>query len=240
MGKQPSLGKLYGVGVGPGDPNLLTLKALKVIQEVPYLFVASSSKNHYSLALRVISPHLPPKKEVKRLAFPMTYDQGKLKAAWRKNAHLVLQSLQKGDVAFLTLGDPCLYSTFGYLVRELQAQDPSLEFEIVPGITAAQAAAARLKLSLAEKDETILILPGIKGKKAVSQWAKEVDTLILYKVYRQAQEILEALDNTQRLKDTRAISFCGMPEEEVFPTPPQDKAFPYFTLFLVGGKNLKK
>jgi len=237
--RRPSLGKLYGVGVGPGDPDLLTLKALQVIKRVAHLFVASSTKNQYSLALRVIAPHLPQGKEIQRLAFPMTYDQEELQKAWKANARIVIESLRSGDAAFLTLGDPCLYSTFGYLVREVQKQAPEVEFEIVPGITAAQAAAARLKLSLAEKDEAVLIIPGTRAKTELKTWASRGNTLVLYKVYRQAQEILDLLKESGRLSETKAISFCGMPEEKIYSSPPKERAFPYFTLFIVGGKDLK-
>ncbi len=234
------MAKLYGVGVGPGDPDLLTIKALKVIRSVKHLFVASSTKNQYSLACRIISPHLPAEKEIKRLSFPMTYKKDELKRAWEENARVVAKALKTGDAAFLTLGDPNLYSTFSYLVREILKLVPDLQFEIVPGITAAQAAAARLKLTLAEGDETVLIASGAQGGEAVRQWAQQIDTLVLYKVYRQAEDILKALAESGRLKEVRGISFCGMPEEKIYSNPSSEEGpFPYFTLFIVGGKALK-
>jgi len=231
---------LYGVGVGPGDPDLLTIKALKIIQSVEHLFVASSTKNQYSLARRVISPHLPEGKEIKRLSFPMTYRKEELKRAWQENARVVAKALETGDAAFLTLGDPDLYSTFGYLAREILALVPDLELEIVPGITAVQAAAARLKLVLTEGEETLLLASGTRGGEVVKEWAQKTDTLVLYKVYRQAEDILRALKETGRLEETRGISFCGMPEEKIYRRlTGKEGPFPYFTLFIVGGKPLK-
>jgi len=234
------LARLYGVGVGPGDPDLLTIKALKVIRKVDHLFVASSTKNQYSLAKEVITPHLPPEKEVRRLSFPMTYQEEELRKAWEENARIVAEALKSGEAAFLTLGDPDLYSTFGYLAREILKLIPNLEFEIVPGITAMQAAAARLKLILAEGEETVVLTSGTKGKEVIENWATQTDTLILYKVYRQAEDLLKALAKSGRLKDTRGVSFCGMPQEKLYINPsPQEGPFPYFTLFIVGGKTLK-
>jgi len=235
------LGKFFGVGVGPGDPELLTLKAFRVLLGVDYLFVASSSKNDYSRALEVIKPHLWEPKPIENLPFPMTCDQKVLVQAWEANAKRVAEKLCQGrDVAFITLGDPCFYSTLIYLVRELKKLLPEVKIEIVPGITAAQAAAARLKVALAEGESSVLFASGIKGEELIRCLGEEVDVLVLYKVYRQASHILKALKDIGRLKETKGISFCGLPEEKIYQDMSSASAFrfPYLTLFIVGGKNL--
>ncbi len=231
------LGRLYGVGVGPGDPDLITLKALKVIQRVPHLFVAASSKNHYSLALDIVRPHLPKDREIRRLSFPMTYDQKTLKEAWGQNAREVYAALREGEAVFLTLGDPTLYSTFGYLIRALLQLAPDLDYEVIPAVSAAQAAAARLKISLAEGEDKLLLASAAQGGEVVRRLAAQVDTLVLYKVYRKAPDILKALEEYGRLAETKGISHCGMPQERVWDLvqAPETK-FPYFTLFVVGGR----
>ncbi len=231
------LGRLYGVGVGPGDPDLLTLKALKVIQKVPHLFVAASSKNHYSLALDIVRPHLPKDQKVRRLSFPMTYETSRLTQAWEKNAKEVLEALEQGEAAFLTLGDPTLYSTFGYLVRTLLNWVPELDYEVIPAVSAAQAAAARLKLSLAEGEDRLLLASAAQGAKVVRDLASQVETLVLYKVYRKAPDILAALKECGRLAETRGVSRCGMPQEKIWDLKElKEINFPYFTLFVVGGR----
>ncbi|WP_022852472.1 precorrin-2 C(20)-methyltransferase [Thermodesulfatator atlanticus] len=235
-------GKLYGIGIGPGDPELLTLKALRIIKEAEVIYVAASSKNNYSLAASVVKPHLPAGKELKMLSFPMTYERNELERAWRENAQKVAQELSKGkDVAFLTMGDPCFYSTFSYLARAVKELLPQVEFEIVPGVTAAQAAAARLKMALSEGDETVLFASGASGGKALREFASKVDTIVLYKVYRQAGDIYQALKENGLLEKTSGVSFCSTPKEKVFKNFPDltRVKLPYFSLFIVGGKPLK-
>ncbi|AEH45759.1 precorrin-2 C20-methyltransferase [Thermodesulfatator indicus DSM 15286] len=232
--------KLYGVGAGPGDPDLLTLKALKVLNSAKTIFVASSSKNAYSLAAKVVSSHVPEGKELKPLSFPMTYDENALSRAWKDNAKTVLKALAEGDVAFLTMGDPSFYSTFVYLAREIRKLAPEVEIELVPGITAAQAAAARLNLSLAEGDETVLFASGAKGGQIIRKFGGQVNSIILYKVYRSSKDIYNALKEKDLLDKVKGISCCSMPEEKVYPDALslKNKKLPYFTLFIVGGRKI--
>ena len=98
---------LYAVGVGPGDPDLITLKAVKALNSSAVVFAAASTKNDYSLALSIAAPHMRPDTPVEHLGFPMTKDAAVLEAAWQANAQAVLQALDQGrDAAFITLGDP--------------------------------------------------------------------------------------------------------------------------------------
>jgi len=129
-------GHLYGIGVGPGDPELLTIKAAKVLGRVDLILAASSTKNDDSLALDIARPHLKPDARVIRLGFPMSRNEDTLQSAWEENARLVLNELEQGhDAAFLTLGDPLLYSTFAYLLRTLRSLAPEQAVTIIPGIT---------------------------------------------------------------------------------------------------------
>ena len=156
-------GHLYGIGVGPGDPELLTMKAARILGCVDLILAASSTKNEGSLALDIARPHLSPGAEIISLGFPMTRSGDALRAAWEENARLVLAELEKGrDAAFLTLGDPMLYSTFAYLLRTLRGLAPDQSVTVVPGITSFQAAAAATETVLAEGSENLLVLPGIR------------------------------------------------------------------------------
>ncbi len=232
-------GKLYGVGVGPGDPKLITLRAAEVLRQVHHLFVAASTRNSYSAALSVVRPHVPEKATVERLDFPMTKDKDLLKRAWEENAQRVAEILKQGkDVAFLTLGDPSLYSTFGYLYRHIKKHLPGLECEFIPGISAFQAAAARLKLTLVEGEESLILASGAEGGRAVRELGQRADTLVLYKVYRRVEDILEALEEIGRTKESIAITACGFPEERIYEhiEDLRRQRPPYFTLILVGGR----
>lgn len=232
---------LWGVGVGPGDPELLTLKAVRVLREADFVFVSASAKNECSLALEIAREYLPEGKPLARLPFPMTRDRERLEQAWEANARKVVEKLRVfSRVVFLTLGDPAFYSTFGYLARRVKGLWPEVEVKMVPGITAAQAAASRLKLILTEGEEAFILASGLAAEEVLKKFAREKTSLALYKVYRRAPQILKVLKETQRLHETRALSWCGFPQETVYPDPIRlsGSTPPYFTLLLVGGRPL--
>jgi len=129
-------GKLYGIGVGPGDPELIPLKSIRILKTIDVLFAASSSKNDYSYALEIARPHLGKNIQTIRLSFPMTADIEREKHAWRKNAETVIEHLNQGkDAAFITIGDPLTYSTYAYLVKEVKRLSPDTVINTIPGIT---------------------------------------------------------------------------------------------------------
>lgn len=155
---------VYAVGVGPGDSQLLTLKAVSVLKKVKTVFVPQASEKSASLALEIIQPFVQVKK-VKKLFFPMTKDQELLKAKWAEAAQALLATLNReNEVAFVTLGDPSMYSTFTYLQQMLmQEADKAgllLNFEIIPGISSVQQAAAKLKLPLVSGDKSMAVISG--------------------------------------------------------------------------------
>jgi precorrin-2/cobalt-factor-2 C20-methyltransferase len=187
-------GHLYGIGVGPGDPELLTVKAARILKQVDLILAASSTKNEESLALNIARPHLRPEAEIIRLGFPMTRSEHTLRTAWEENARLVLSQLQKGrDAAFLTLGDPLLYSTFAYLLRTLRGLAPDQAVTVVPGITSFQAAAAATETVLAESGENLLILPGIREARSLRRSVEGADNAVILKAYTNFRAIRKEL-----------------------------------------------
>lgn len=188
-------GKLYGIGVGPGAADLLTLRAVHVLGEVDVILAAASPRNDYSTALQTAMPHVNPDAEILRLEFPMTRDRGTLEDAWNVAARRTAEVLRSGrSAAFLTIGDPLVYSTFGYLMRTLNALAPELEVEVVPGITSFQAAAARTRTVLCEGHETLLILPGINDAEGLEQGLAFADNSVILKAYKNFPAIRAALD----------------------------------------------
>ena len=209
-------GILYGVGVGPGAPDLLTLRAVRVLGEVDVILAAASPRNDFSAALDTARPHLRPDVRVERLEFPMTRDKAVLREAWRVAAQTTRGVLESGQsAAFLTLGDPLVYSTFGYLMRTLGECAPHLRVEVVPGITSFQAAAARTRTVLCENGETLRIIPGINSKQSLEESLQESDTAVILKAYRNLPAIAEALDATQRLDSCLLASHVEQPAESV-------------------------
>ena len=209
-------GILYGVGVGPGAPDLLTLRAVRVLGEVDVILAAASPRNDFSAALDTARPHLRPDVRVQRLEFPMTRDKAVLHEAWRVAAQTTRDVLESGQsAAFLTIGDPLVYSTFGYLMRTLGECAPHLKVEVVPGITSFQAAAARTRTVLCENGETLRIIPGINSRQSLEESLHESDTAVILKAYRNLPAIAEALDATKRLDSCLLASHVEQPAESV-------------------------
>ena len=209
-------GILYGVGVGPGAPDLLTLRAVRVLGEVDVILAAASPRNDFSAALDTARPHLRPDVRVQRLEFPMTRDRAVLHEAWRVAAQTTRDVLESGQsAAFLTIGDPLVYSTFGYLMHTLGDCAPHLRVEVVPGITSFQAAAARTRTVLCENGETLRIIPGINSRQSLEDSLHESDTAVILKAYRNLPAIAEALDATNRLDSCLLASHVEQPAENV-------------------------
>lgn len=188
-------GVFYGVGVGPGDPKLLTLRAVEVLQRVDFVAMPKSRLERESVAWEIARTHCRPAAGLMELEMPMTSDRTVLQAAWQEGAQKVLTQLEAGfSVAFITLGDPSLYSTYSYLLEYLADKLPSDSIETVPGITAMSAAAALVNLPLAKGDEPLLVLPSAEG---VMDYL-DFPNLVLMKVSRRLSELLSALEKTKR------------------------------------------
>jgi precorrin-2/cobalt-factor-2 C20-methyltransferase len=229
------MGTLYGVGVGPGDPKLLTLRALEIMARVPVIFAASSPKNNYSRALAVVEGTLSSRKEVHKLPFPMTSDQEVLEKSWKENAELVLEVLRQGrDAAFLTIGDSLTYSTYGYLIQTLGALEPDLKTESIPGITAYHAAAARMNLPLVESKESLLVLSGVSDPELIPRLAELADNLVIMKAYRNYDQIMDALESLPDGARACTVSNCCQPGEALHPDAfaLRGQKMPYLSLII--------
>ena len=210
-------GKLYGIGVGPGDPELIPLKAINILKRVDVIFCASSSKNNHSLAVNIAREYLPRDTLIHRLPFPMTMDKEVASRAWQEHVDTILAELNQGkDAAFLTLGDPLTYSTFGYLMQSLQTNAPEIYIETVPGITSFQAAAAATNTTLVEGEESLLLLSGVQGGDKLREMSSRVDNVVFLKAYKNITDICEALEESGRMKTAVGVVRCGFPDQEVF------------------------
>nr|NJM02258.1 precorrin-2 C(20)-methyltransferase [Desulfobacula sp.] len=208
-------GKLFGVGVGPGDPELLTMKAVRVIKEADVIFTAASSKNAYSLAVEIASPYISSDVPVNTLSFPMTKDVRTVEKAWIENAQIIAGSLKQGlNAVFLTLGDPTTYSTFGYILKKMKCVMPEAEIETIPGITSFHAASARLNRILVEGEESLLLTSGAFGGDRIRN-VDGVENVAIVKAYKNIKDINQALKDTGLYKKSVAVSKCGRDKEEI-------------------------
>jgi len=202
---------VYGVGVGPGDPELMTLKAARLIRETDVIAVPGSDPKE-SVAYRIAVQAVPDlaEKELVAIDLPMVKDRARLAAGHRKGAERIERFLDAGrPVVFLTLGDPTVYCTFSYLQHLLE--EDGYPVELVSGIPSFCAAAARLGLPLAEWDEPLHIVPAVH---TASGRLEGRGTYILMKSASRMPEIKRLLRESGRA--ACAVENCGMPDERVY------------------------
>lgn len=208
------MGTLYGVGVGPGDSALLTLKGREVLGRSQVICVPKSKTERESVALTVVKPFLAADAVVEELLFPMSRDEAVLEKHWEEAAKVVAGLLAKhNSVAFLTIGDPFLYSTFGYLLKYLQRVAPEAAVEVVPGISSFNAAASLLRIPLVEKNERLAVVPLPVAEDEFRGLAQYVDTMVFLKVSAAYDEILDLLASSDFAHEVYLVSRCGTGDE---------------------------
>lgn len=230
-------GKLYGVGVGPGDPELLTLKALRLIRENPVIAVPGEDIRA-SVAYQIVKGAYEAldEKTLLPVAMPMTKDPAVLEANHEKAAGDVEACLRQGkNVVFLTLGDPTVYSTYLYVHKRILAR--GYEAEIVSGITSFCAVAARLNMGLVERDEPLHVIPATYQADGMDQVLKLPGTKVLMKTGRKMAQVRESIQKSGQ--QAVMIENCGMPGERIFEGAeniPEKSG--YYSLIIVKGEQI--
>ncbi len=210
------LGKFYGVGIGPGSPGLVTLKAKRVLEAVKVIYAPKATTSENSLAGSILEKVLTCLPPVVQLDFLMVRDKEVLREHWKRAAEEVGKRLQGGDdVAFVTLGDPLLYSTYNYLLLTLLEMLPRLSVETIPGITSFSAAAALANLPLVEGDEALAILPAPRDPKRLEKVLKEFDTVVLMKLGSRLGMVLEVLRRLGLMEKALLVSRAGLDGESL-------------------------
>lgn len=207
----PLGGKLWGVGVGPGDPELLTLKAVRILREADTVVIPDSGKADKT-AMQIVAAYLEGK-NLLYAAAPMVRDQAVLERAYTDNANQICALLDQGkQVAFITLGDPTIYSTYIYVHKKIL--DQGYDAEIVPGIPSFCAAAARLNMALCEGAEPLLILPASHGQEALLDVCANK---VFMKAGRSILDLQAQLRQRGQLEQASMVENCGMANERVYP-----------------------
>ena len=189
--------KLFCVGCGPGDPELLTIRALNLIKEADVIFVPTSKSDKPSIALSIVAKYINKTTKIIHLVFPMVKDKNSLKEYWEKNTAEISRMVKTGKkTLYLTVGDPSLYSTWIYIHRELKKNYKDIEIEIIPGITSIFAFAAESKISLVEGNEHLSIVPACYDLNKVKNTVKASDTIVFLKDGRYFDSVIEMLSDT--------------------------------------------
>jgi len=188
--------ELIAVGCGPGDPDLLTVKAVRAIQNADIIMCPTSKEGKPSIALSVISSIIDKSKnqEIVNLVFPMTKDQEILKSTWEKNSKILAEGVLAGkNVVYITVGDPYLYSTWIYLHREISKNHPEIKVTVIPGIVSMFTFASKVGISLAEGAEKFSVIPSCYDLSQVKEIAKNSDTMVFLKDGRYFDQVIELL-----------------------------------------------
>jgi precorrin-2/cobalt-factor-2 C20-methyltransferase len=210
-------GRLVGVGVGPGDPELLTVKGLRVLREADEVFVPVSDTGEVGRAEATVREYLD-EGRIKRLLFALSDDMEARERNWTNAAQGVLEHLRSGKMcAFATIGDPNVYSTFTYLARAVREMEPEVKIETVPGITALQDLASRSGTTLLEGDERLALLPFTAGKESLGEALAEFETVVCYKGGSRLGEVLRVAEEGGRLEGAVYGARLGIEGEEVVP-----------------------
>lgn len=204
------MAKFYGIGVGPGDPELLTLKAVRILKSIDVLLIPQTKREKKGVAHRIIESFLKDEIELVYSDFPMVSEEKSFEVAGKKAAQIIEDQVAQGkNVAFVTLGDPSVYSTYGYILKAL---DQAVEVETIPGITSFCAAAAMTNRPLVEKNEILSIIPMNAEDDKIDQALAAGDAFAFMKLYKREERLINHLKQHQMEKDALLVQRCGFPE----------------------------
>ncbi|MER5693649.1 precorrin-2 C(20)-methyltransferase [Streptomyces mirabilis] len=233
--------KLIGIGVGPGDPELVTVKGVNALRAaevvvVPVMAAPDGKDGGEPGRAEATVLHYVPEEKVVRVVFALNErtDRGRREAAWDAAGTRVAELLRRhASVAFATIGDPNVYSTFTYLAQTIGELVPGTVVETVPGITAMQDLAARSGAVLTEGTEPLTLVPVTAGSTVLKDALNGPGTVVAYKFGRQAHEVAEALRVTGRLDDAVWGSALGLEGESIRPAADLDgEPLPYLSTLI--------
>lgn len=228
-------GTLYGLGVGPGDPELITLKALNCLRSVPVVAFPAGLRGQPGVAERIIAPWLSPEQIQLPLEFPYVQDLTQLSAAWDQAAREVWPYLQTGNVAFACEGDIGFYSTFTYLAQSLQQLHPDVEISAIAGVSSPMAAAAVLGIPLTYQHQRLTILPALYDIQQLEVALDSTDVVVLMKVSSVYSQIWEILSRRRLLARSYIVQNATKPDQVIYTDLQRhpNLKLPYFSIMIV-------
>lgn len=231
-----SIGTLYGIGAGTGDPELLTIKAVRVLQRSPIVAYPLGIQGKPGMAETIIAQWLTPTQGRLALRFPYVQDDEILNQAWQEAAERVWHHLKQGeDVAFACEGDISFYSTFNYLAQTLQAAHPEVGIELIPGITSPMAAAAVLGVPLTVRSQRLAILPALYTVEELERVLDWAEVVVLMKVSSVYQLVWRVLEQRHLLQSAAVVERATLPDQKVYRDLSQspDLTLSYFSILII-------
>ena len=209
-----TIGIFYGIGVGPGDPELLTMKAINAIKNSDVIIAPKTEKKDGSVALTIAKPYLRDDTEIIYQTFPMVTNFEEFHKIFEENEKEILNFLNAGkNVAFLTLGDPMFYSTYIYIFRLLK--NSGVKIETVPGIPAFLAISSYIERPLVYGDDILTVIPATANLEKISEALKFSDITVLMKVYKNFHQVADMLKNENMADEAVLVSRCGLDDEKI-------------------------
>lgn len=206
-------GKLYGIGVGPGDSELLTVKAVKVIQNADLIITPKTEKKDGSVAYSIAKPYISEKTKIFPMVFQMNLDMDAVNKQWEINRQLIAEQLDAGkNIVFLTLGDPMLYSTYVYVFNVFRDSE-EYEVETIPGIPAFLGIASYIGLPVTEWEENVLIIPATASPDKFDKALAAADNAVIMKVYKNFSFVQSELKKHGMISHAVMVSRAGLSDE---------------------------
>lgn len=229
-------GTFYGIGLGPGDPELLTRKAARLLSEVSWIFYPFEPRTGSSFAQQILTALDLPATKMRQVSLNMSQERGPDQQTYATVAATMAQEARQGNsVAWVTLGDPLFYSTFIYLYQEMQQRFPDVPVRIVPGITSAYAAAAVAGVPISVLDEHVAVVPAVYGIAHLSALLDNFATVFLLKVHRVFDQLLATLETLPQPVQATYVERVGTPEQRVVTelATLRGQALTYFSLVIL-------
>lgn len=209
-------GVLYGLGVGPGDPELITVKALSYLRSAPVVAFPAGLSGRPGVAEQIVEPWLSPEQIKLPLRFPYVLDLEQLSAAWLQAAEKVWPYLQTGDVAFACEGDISFYSTFTYLAQSVQRLHPEVVVKAIAGISSPMAAAATLGIPLTYQHQRLSVLPALYNAQQLETALDSAEIVVLMKVSSVYNQVWKILAERQLLSRSYIVQNATRADQVIY------------------------
>ena len=235
------MAKFYGIGTGPGDSTLVTVKAVNTFKILDILYTPEPKKGTDSLALSIVKEYIPETVEIKQRHFPMNSDSIEKMAAWDQVAAEITADVKGGkNVGFITLGDPMIYSTYVYVMERLMDE---IEVETIPGISSFSNIASNQNFPLVMDTDPLIVIPCTMEEEKIDKALQTYDCIVLMKVYKNFKQIIEKLEKYDLIDSAILVSNSSQDREVVYKdlrdAHLQEK-ISYFSTILVNKNNKRK
>ncbi|ESA38678.1 precorrin-2 c20-methyltransferase [Leptolyngbya sp. Heron Island J] len=229
-------GKLWGVSVGPGDSEWLTLKGLQILQAADVVACPQNRDGEPGMAYGIVKSHLRPEQTILPLDLPFVRDPVQLQQAWTAAGETLVTRLAQGqDVVFITEGDASLYSTFSYVAQTVHHLAPTVDITTVPGVCSPLAAMAALNRPLSLGGEKIAILPALYDVSELTHALEWSEVVVLMKVASVFGQVWQTLHDLELLEQASLVEWVGSSQEKQYPSLVDlaDYTPPYFSILIV-------